>query len=176
MKKLFAAVLALMLTLTCVAAVAENAAVVQMTKAYDITIDVPAGYTMTKVPMDDTIMATFVPDDPTAAAYTLVIVYSEEFGDYILNDLSEEEAANMEALLLGDFADAVVTYPTTQAGTKLIQVDEQGSESEFGFVLTIYHGYFIEIDLEKEDGQLTEADFQMAIDLMSSLQLVDVAK
>ena len=176
MKKFFAALLALMMALTCTFALAEDT-VVTMSANYDITIDVPAGYTMTKIPNGDMIMADFVPDDAAAAKYTLVIIYSEEFGDYILNDLSEEEAADMEAMLTEDFADAVITFPTTAAGTKLIQVDEQGAESAYGFVLTIYHGYFVQVNLEKADGEkLTEADYQTAIDLLSSLEMVPVAE
>lgn len=174
MKKLIAVVLALVLALTCAAALAEDT-VVQMGANYDITIDVPAGYTMTKLPYGDMIMAKFMPDAPAAAAFTLVIVYSEEFGDYTLNDLNDEEFAEMQAMLTGDYADAVITFPETAVGTKLIQLDEQGSESEYGAVLTIYHGYFVQISLEKpDDAELTEADFQMAIDLMSSLELVQL--
>lgn len=175
MKKLTAVLLSLMLILSAGLSLAEGS-VVQMGLNYDITIDVPAGYTMNRIPKGDMVMAEFIPDDAAAATYTLAIVYSEEFGDYTLNDLSAEEAANMEAVLTADYADAAISFPTTAVGTKLIQVDEQGAESDFGAVLTIYHGYFVEIDVEKAEGELTEADFQMAVDLMSSLQLVEIAK
>ena len=59
----------------------------------------------------------------------------------------------------------------------MIQIDEQGSESEYGFVLTIYHGYFVQITLTKANGvQLTAEEYQIAIDLMSSLQMVELNK
>lgn len=176
MKKLFAVVLALMLAMTASLSLAEGT-VVQMGANYDITIDVPAGYTMNKILSGSLVMADFEPADAAAAKYTLVIEYSEEFGDYILNDLTAEETAQMKEMLTADFADAVVTFPTTKAGTKLIQIDEQGSESEYGLVLTIYHGYFVQITLTKANGvQLTAEEYQTAIDLMSSLQMVELSK
>ena len=37
----------------------------------------------------------FIPDDENAVQYLLIISYSEEFGDYTLNDYTKEEIVDM---------------------------------------------------------------------------------
>ena len=140
-----------------------------------ITVDVPEGYTMTVETDDpDELDADFWPNDGTGVYYELLIAYSEEFGDYTLNDLSDEEYAQMVEWMTGDFNNATVdTSKTTGYGTKLVVVDENGAESDYGFILTIYHGYFIEVNmLSLDNTDITEDEIQTGIDILTSLAFV----
>ena len=55
-------------------------------------------------------------------------------------------------------------------GTKLITVIETGSESCYGSILTIYHGFFVQIHLFS-NVEITDADMQVAIDILTSMEL-----
>ena len=179
MKKLLAILTALALLVSCFAALAdESGDVLYQGIDFDITVDVPEGYTMQPQYISSLIIADFVPDDPAKVNYHLGVIYDDEYDkDFVLNDLSDEEfeatAQELMAEYAYDFCDPTTEVRTTGMGTKLLLIDENGSESEYAILLTIYHGYFIELDMDKADNvQITEEELQTGIDILTSLWMV----
>lgn len=168
MKKVLAIVLVLMLA---VVACAEGLDIFELN--YNVDYTIPEGYTVdVDAAIGNLMVAWFMPEDAAAPMYGLVINYSEEFGDYTLTDLSEEEFAQAVEVLTADYAEPVVGTAETGMGTKLITVVETGSASSYATVLTIYHGYFVQINIEKpNDVDITEDDMQIAIDILTSMEL-----
>ena len=115
----------------------------------------------------------FIPADENAVTYRLGIAYSELFGDYTLNDLTDDEFSQMQETLSTDYALPTVDMRTTEVGTKLILIDETGSDSDYASLLTIYHGFFIELSMDKLDGsQITDAEIDTGVAILSSLALI----
>lgn len=178
MKKLISVVLAAMMML-CAAALAEDT-VLESADTFRITVDAPEGYTFAEADYGDFIGGLFKPDDANEKPYyTLLIAYSEEYAarfgrESTLNDLSEDELNAAIADLTSDFADPQITVAVTGLGTKVIIANEQGSESEFATILTVYHGYFVQIYIDQLNGrELTEAEIQTGLDIMTSLTLIE---
>lgn len=179
MKKLIALLLTVLMAFSAVSALCEGADedvlddyVIESQASFDITVDAPEGYDIDRNDEYGFIDVLFIPDAPDTT-YELTIAYSDDFEGYTM-PAELDEAVKNEALsvLLGDYADPAVSYGVTGYGTGVIMVDEQGSESEYGMLLSIYEGYFACIYMESED-PLTEADFQRGLDIMSSLFVVE---
>ncbi len=168
MKKILAIVLALMLVLT---ACAENEDEMRFESYYNIEFETPAGYTFDfDEDLGTVYVGNFIPDDENAVSYMLIISYSEEFGDYTLNDYTDEEFAVAAEALTADYEAPIVGTAETGMGTKLITVIETGSESCYGSILTIYHGFFVQVHLFS-NVEITDADMQVAIDILTSMEL-----
>ena len=176
MKKIIALLLSALLLFSAVSALCEETVedyVIESQAEFDITVDAPAGYDIDRNDDLGIIDVKFLPDDPAETSYELTIAYSDDFEGYTMPAEPDEAMKNDAlAVILGDYADPSVTYTTTSFGTGVIMVDEQGSESEYGMLLSIWQGYFANIYLESSD-PLTEADFQRGLDIMSSLQVVE---
>ena len=193
MNKLIALILSLMVLLCCAAAVAEEAAEpvvidtlivteaddeimeamhVEAGTAINITVEAPADYViLPEVGDPDTVHLTFVGPEGSVTYY-LNIAYSDMFGNYTLNELSEEEFAQAKEWLTEDFNDAMVEVTETGMGTKVIAVEEQNAEDDYGFLLTIYRGYFIQVDMFKAGAELTREEFKTGLDILTSLAFV----
>ena len=178
MKKILSIVLSMMMLLTFVS-VAEDT-VIESTPECSITVDAPEGYTFVEAEYGEFIGGLFKPDDENCFLYyTLLIAYSDEYAtvfgrDSILNDLTEEQLNAAIVELTADYAQPEVTIAETGFGTKVIIVNEQGSESEYVSILTVYHGYFIQMYIDEVAGnQITAEQIQTGLDIMTSLELIE---
>lgn len=171
MKKILAIVLALVLVLTAFACAEENEDEQMFESYYNVEFEVPAGYTFEfDEDLGTVYVGKFIPDDENAVQYLLIISYSEEFNGYTLNDYTEEEFAAAAEALTADYEAPIVGTAETGMGTKLITVIETGSESFYGSILTIYQGFFVQVHLFS-DYEFTDADMQVAIDILTSMEL-----
>lgn len=178
MKKMLSIALSVLMLLSFVS-VAEDT-VIETTPEFSITVDAPEGYTFVEAEYGDFIGGLFKPDDENCFLYyTLLIAYSEEYAEVFgkestLNDLNEEQMAAAIEELTADFALPEVTMAQTGLGTIVIIVDEQGSESEYVSILTVYHGYFVQLYIDETAGnQITKEQIQTALDIMTSLEVIE---
>lgn len=178
MKKILALVLSLALLLG-MASLAETYVIDEGT-TYCVTVEAPEGYSFTEVDYGDFIGGLFKSDDEDAPIYfTLLVAYSDEYADYfgkeaILNDLTEEQLEIAISELTSDFEAPEVTTGLTDFGTLCIIVNEQGCESEFASILTVYHGYFIQIYIDSPSGlEIGQELIDTGLGIMSSLELIE---
>ena len=66
----------------------------------------------------------------------------------------------------------------TAHGTKHILVDENSDYDEYAEITTVYQGYFITLLLQPAESgvQLTEAQLQTAVDILSNMEFVSAAE
>lgn len=178
MKKILSVALAVVM-LMCSAALAD-AIVVQRTDTYEITSVIPKGYSFIETDYADVIGGLFKPENPDSPYYTLIVAYNDEYAllfgeESSLSDLTEEQLQAGIDELTRDFADPEVKVTTTGLGTVVIVVNEQGSESEYATVLSVYHGYFAQIYIDQLNGRpITDEEIQVAIDIMTSLTATEL--
>lgn len=171
MKKILALVLAAVM-LCGFAAMAEEVTVSPALK----DIDVPEGLNFQYFEYGESFGALMHNEEETLY-YTLIIEYNPEFVDAYgeeatFNTMSEEDLEFAISELTFDYAQPRIAMAETGYGTKVIVVDDQGSESEYASLLTIYHGYFVGIYIDRLDGeQITDAQIQDALDIMTSINL-----
>ncbi|MDO4483601.1 MAG: hypothetical protein Q4C54_03955 [Clostridia bacterium] len=131
----------------------------------------PDGYiAITQDASVSTLHVSFVPEDENnCTEYDLLIAYSELVDNATLGDMTDDEYKLMVEVLTADYNDPSVETITTEKGTKLIVVNENGGESDYAEIMTIYHGYFINVIVYDEDHQLDEAKIKTGMDILASL-------
>lgn len=178
MKKIVSIVLALVLLLG-MASLAETCVLTESDK-FSVTAAAPENYDFILAGYGDFTGGLFAPkEDGNSVYYTLLIAYSDEYADVFgkestLNDLDAEQMVKAVTELTSQYNKPEVTTAKTSFGTLCLIVNEQDCESEYASILTIWHGYFIEVYIDVLDGtQMTQEDIQRGLDIMSSLQLIE---
>ena len=180
MKKIVSIVLALVLLLG-MASLAESCILAESEK-FSVTATAPENYNFILAGYGDFTGGLFAPDpsqEDNNIFYTLLIAYSDEYADVFgkestLNDLDAEQMVRAVTELTSQYNKPEVTTARTSFGTLCLIVDEQGCESEYASILTIWHGYFIEVYIDDLSGrQLTQEDIQRGLDIMSSLTVTE---
>ena len=180
MKKMLALVLALLM-LGVGAAVAESAAEEQpqektlsVDKDFDITIQLPAGYQMTKEIGDGVLYAEIFSED-TDVSYTLGIAYSEELSEQDdLTKMTPEQFEEFVAFIAADYAAPETRVYETSHGTKLLFIHEtEGEESGYGMLMNVYQNYVISMYMLDTVNPLSEEEIQTGVDLFSELWFVE---
>ena len=174
MKKIIAMLLCVLMLGSFAFAESGDDVVIDSQLDFDITLDVPEGYTLTR---DDThgFMIVFItPDDPTGTEYVLSADYSEDFAGFTLNpDLTEEQIQQATELLTMDYENPVVTTLQTKLGTYEVLIVEEGSEMSYAELVTIYKGYFCNMAFGRPEGKLEQADIDLALEILSSAEIVE---
>lgn len=99
----------------------------------------------------------------------------DEYPDYTLNnELTDEQMDEMIEALTEEYYEPSVELRETDYGTTVVVIDENEAESDYADLLTIWHGYFVGVSLLKQD-EITPADLDMGMKLMSNLWVVDAA-
>lgn len=177
MKKIVSIVLALAM-LMGMASVAETF-VLNQSEKYTVSAEAPENYSFIMAGYGDFTGGLFVPEDSAKPYYTLLIAYSEEYADTFgkestLNDLDSEQMVRAVMELTSQYNKPEVTTAKTSFGTLCLIANEQECESEFASILTIWHGFFIEVYIDALSGeQLTQEDIQKGVDIMSSLTVAE---
>lgn len=141
--------------------------------AYDLTMVLPDGYT---VAADHSGLPNcyFIssPEEDTPD-YRITFSYMEEYSGLSSYDMSEEDFELLSGMLQEEFNAPSVSFSQTDEGSRLIIMDEDGSESDFVTITTLYKGYFVQIYLSRPDyGTLSEQDIQTGIQLMNDTHIM----
>ena len=159
MKKMIALLLALALTLSCAAVLAEAAEKTEMGTVdfggkFIIKGVIPEGYTLIEEEKQDKVFinAKLVKEDDPMAPYLTIAVYQEDTYDpgTRLNDVDAETLKEIEESFTED-ADVKIEYTETGLGTKLMKVTEIGDDPDWIAFYTIYEGYEIELTVKVSD-------------------------
>ena len=185
MKKLFAILLAVSMLLTMTALAEEEGQVVEVDEEaatqlilddvlnFDITMDaIPEGYTMEKKEQDGVLYAFFTGEGKTDI--TVSVAHSELFDGFtlVLDELTDEDTANMISGLCEGFFNASVSFTKTTHGTDLIVVNENDVETDYVTIVAIYEGYIIGAELFNDEGEVAQADIDTAVQIISDMWFV----
>ena len=182
MKKFLAILLAAMM-LCSVAAVAEEAvADVEATPAedtllnFEITMDdIPEGYEM-NVYYDygDVAYAVFSSDDLTAAVYYATVAPEDgaEGVNEIPAELSEDDIAEIKDAWCDGYNDPAISIKETSHGTRVICMEDNGSEGDQFELVAVWNGYLLSITCWK-NGELDDADMERGMKILSDMWVVD---
>ena len=177
MKKLISLLLAAAMMLSVPLASAEQASPVLFQDenvTFDIEMVIPAGYTAEKTQQDRYMYVHLIPEDAAKPEFMLSVAYSESSEGATFNDMPQEHIDMILAFVEADFAVPEVSEAFTRDGTRVLIVDETGSESDYALAFTMYKGYFVNIGCYKADfSTLTEEDEAIAIDLLNELCLIE---
>ena len=175
MKKLLALLLSLMMFVAIAPlALADEAPVMSFAVALDA---IPEGYAMEQQAEGDVVYLVFTPEDAALPTYYVSVAFSELFdnadGPYTLNNaaLTEEDKANVEAVLGQDYASPVFDYSCkTGYGTDVIIVNENGVEGcDYADIMSIYEGYLARISILTPADEMTQEDIDRGLALMTDL-------
>lgn len=180
MKKMIAALLALMM-LFSVAAFAEDAGAsyADLGDAVKNALDddhVPAGYQYYQEEVDGVVYFTLLPaDDELKPLYMGSVAHSEEFDDYTLNvaSLNDEQLDQMKAVLGDDLFNPSFSFSKTAHGLDLLIMNENDVATDIAEIMTVYHGYIITVSAFTLEGELTQADIDLAIQYLFDRWTVD---
>ena len=134
---------------------------------------IPEGYTFDTQENGGSLFATFTSDDPEAAVIYVSVAYSDAFAGYTLtSDLTEEQMEEAKLALTGDYNVPTMEFYETDYGTTLLAITENDAQSDYADFVTVWHGYFIVIALQKTS-YLTDEDLELARQIASDMWIVE---
>lgn len=191
MKKIIALLLALALTLSCAAVLAEGTAekepaaeklelgTVDLNGAFVLKGTIPEGYTYKVNELNPGVFidADIEKEGDVNAPYLNIQIYLED--SYApgtrLNDVSEDILKEIEDSFSED-NEVKFEYMETANGTKLLKVTEIGDDPDWIAYYTIYEGYEVELTIkfreEAKNPVLDEEITQKAVKFLSDLDFV----
>ena len=90
------------------------------------------------------------------------------------------EEADQEGYVLGlmeGYNDAEVTWLKTAHDTDVVLLNENDAVMDFAELVTLYHGYVIDLMIIPEDGEVvTGIDVENAMQFLSDMDFVSTAK
>ncbi len=177
MKKSILMLLVIALALSVSLASAEQAAPVLFQDenvTFDIEMVIPDGYTADKTQQDRYMYIHLTSEDAGKPTFMLSVAYSESSEGATLNNMPQAYIDMILAFVESDFAEPVVSETFTKDGTRVLIVDETGSESDYATAFTMYKGYFVNIGYHKADfTTLAEEDHAIAIEVLNDLCLIE---
>ena len=182
MKKLLAALLAMMMLTVCFSALAEetpaadeNAQPIEETILnFDITMDqIPEGYSMTKVYDESVAYVVFTPDEEEGAIYTVGISPDESAEGMVLPDelTEDEQAAIIEAWCV-DWNAPTLRMMQTSHGTNVVCLEDNDADGDLCDLVSCYNGYIIMCDIWM-NGEISDEDVARGLQILSDMWIVD---
>ena len=188
MKKIIALLLALALTLSCAAVLAENTdektemGTIDFGGRFIIKGKIPEGYTLIEEEKQEQVFINATlknENDPTAPYLTIRVYLKDTFENphTRMNDLTEGELKYYEDTFTED-ADVKIEYTETGLGTKLMQITEIGVDTDWVAFFSIYEGYEIELTIHAselaETRELSDEVIAKAIQFLTDMDFINV--
>lgn len=185
MKKIIALLLALALSLSCAAVLAEaektEMGTIDFGGKFVIKGAIPEGYTLVEEEKMDKVFinAKIVKADDPLAPYLQIAVYQEDTYEpgTRLNDVDAETLKEIEDSFTED-AEVKIEYTETGLGTKLMKVTEIGDDPDWIAFYTIYEGYEVELTIRvadlATDPELPQDIVEKAVKFLTDLEFVKV--
>jgi len=170
MKKVLAILIAVvMLTLCTVSALAESVRFVEDSSDFDIEMELPEGATVGERTSSELVSVCQIQSEGLADVY-ITIAPSELYGDESMNDLTDEDVADLEALAIEQYDEAQTIIDITPSGNKYIHVT---SDAGVNSIFTLYLGYFVELTQWHEDySEITDADYAFMQQLLYNIEFM----
>lgn len=178
MKKWIAltAVLALLVSMT--AAIAEPMKITEDYNDFDVTIEVPEGFTATQEDHEDSdlVCVILTSQDASKPRYELHISPGEEYTGLSLADLPDEDKEAVMAMEAELYLDPVQEVLTTPSGNQIIFTREGAESDQFASILTLYRGFvFYEYCAHDDFSPVTEEDIAVMHEITHGVQIEPVA-
>ncbi len=173
MKRMIALLLGLMMILCTAAATAENAEKTELgsVEAYTIQGVLPEGYTFNIVTSGGLNLIGILVGGEGRPMITVSIAYNEEYADVErFNDVDEATVQEIKDSFLS-MDEVAFEDLETAFGTRLLKVTQ--ADKTFADIYSIYKGYENEFVMVAQ-GEVTEADIQMLVDFISSIDYIAV--
>lgn len=173
MKKLLALLAAVLMLLSCAAAMAETVYLTEESPFFDIALELPEGAAFT--PLSTTGVAMADVQKEGMAHVFISVAFSELYtGD--LKDITDEERDALIAAQTVDLGDVEVIPGVTPEGNMYVEF-RPNTGNDLCAVWTLYQGYFVQLTLYNEDGQpLTEADHDLMMSLLYGMHFIPVGE
>ena len=177
MKKWMGMLLVLIMVFTMAASLAEPIKITEDFNEFDVTLEVPAGLTVTEVAREGWVDVEMRFSDPASPKYDLHINPSEEYVGLSLADLPEEELDAMVAMLVADFEAPEANRFTTPSGNMVLFIRETFGGNQYATMQTLYRGFFFYLYCAYEDfSNLTDADIEVMHKIIEGLELESLAE
>lgn len=178
MKKILALLMAVVLTLSCVSALAEDAKSIRFVEdspKFDIEMAIPEG--ATAVAKDGTDQVNVVEVTMEGIADVLVtIAGTDVYDDRSMNDLTEEEIEALKLIASEQYEEPLLTVDETPSGNKYIHICANSEVSDIDAIFTLYLGYFVQLTQWHEDyAEITEKDFDFMKQLLYNIEFIPLA-
>lgn len=176
MKKLLAILLSLLLTLTCVSAMAEATApttvrFVEDSPNFDIEMPLPEGATVGEMTGAEMVSIVEVLNG-NLAPVSVAIAASDIYETQSMNDLTDEEIEALKLIASEQYENPEVTVDVTPSGNKYIHICAN-SEFDVDSIFTLYMGYFVELTQWHDDYEsLGEDDYAFMLQLLYNIEFL----
>ena len=168
MKKALAILIAVMMMLVCGGALADTVRFLEDSSDFDIEMELPEGAAGEHISTD--LGNYYLITSEGLAPVAVTIAASDIYGDLSMNDLNDEEIAELEALASVQYEMPEASWETTPSGNGYIFISaDEGIDAIF----TLYLGYFIELTQWHEDfSPITEEDSAFMLQLLYNLDFL----
>ena len=178
MKKILTLMLAAMLMLSaglCRAESAGNVTSVYYDSTLRFDMKIPEGYEL-QTDRDGMILAMCLKGGRDNYDIDILVCPDDTYSEFSrFNDMTDERLAREMAELSEGYNNPSVSVLETSAGTKLIRIDENGSEMDYVEIIGLYNGYIIDVYILADDGrEVTEEDIRTALDFCSGWSFVNI--
>ena len=152
--------------------------VIDINGAFSLQCRMADGYSILPVKStSDQLVAVISSEDPAKPILQLCVAYDEKYAKVErMNDLSDEELAELEKTFTDVDPTVEITYGDTGLGTRLMIARQSDSGFDYLDFLSIYKGYFVECVMvaseSAEAKDLTEDQIQMCIDFLTEMDFV----
>jgi len=155
----------------------ENLGKLNVNDEFTLQCKLPEGYKLQVVNVHGTkIVASILSENKDKPMLYMSIAYNDLYAKVErMNDLPEADLKLIEESY-SDMNEVEISYRETAYGTKLMIVQEVGSDTDFVDIFSVYKGYEVEFIMtpnpEGKSQKLTEAQIQMCVDFLSELDFV----
>ncbi len=176
MKKYLAILLAACLLVMASSAFAEPVKLLETSDTFDLEVELPEGATVEQdIVNGELALIHILFADAAHPQYTVVISYSEEYGDKMMSDLNDEQLEALFATVAEELEKPSYEVRTLEDGIKMMIVHEDAA-SDYAYIITIYEGYFIQAYIAHDDyATLTEEEVNDLILLMDNVHILPPA-
>lgn len=171
MKKILAILTAVVLTLSCTAALAEIVKFQEDSTDFDIQMELPEGATVGEQEASELVSVCEIQSEGLANVY-ITIAPSDLYDKLSMNDLSDEDVETLISLATEQYDNPETAIEVTPSGNKYIHVS---SDAGIDSIFTLYLGYFVELTQWHEDySAITDADYAFMQQLLHNIDFLPI--
>lgn len=175
MKKILAGMLAISLLLAAPLALAEKVGLTENASGFDLSIDLPAGATVS-VQTEGDVPYTFIKfADETMPQVYISVAPTEEYDEDTITALSKSDQDTLFAVVSADLDKPSYSLRKTSAGYDYMLIEDD-SQTDTAILVLLYGGYFVQISVWNANYDvLTAEDMSAVTSLVDTLSIIPVA-
>ncbi len=173
MKKILAVTLTAMMLLINGLAYAQPEKLLEPSATFDLEVTLPEGASLEQTMVNGELSLIHILfEDEAMPGYTVMISYSEEYGQSMMADLTAEQLEALYQTIAPEMQDPSYEMRTLEDGIVMMVVNEN-TDNDYAYVITIYEGYFIQAYIAHDDyAPLTTQEVDALITLMDNVYIL----